>query len=212
MDPRKTYLSHKAEFENRLAAFRSVWQNGSDKDIFAELCYCLLTPREKARVAFNAVAALCDSGALVKSGESKIDKILKENGVALHPQKAQKIFINRRLYYPDTKQRLTNKFLCFADIFRSRAYLAKNIAGFGFKEASHFLRNIGFGSSLCILDTHMLRQLVEFKVIKEKPASLTPKRYLEIEALVTAFAKKKRIPLDALDLVFMYRENPEIMK
>jgi N-glycosylase/DNA lyase len=212
MDLHKTYLTHKIEFENRLKAFHSVWQKGSDEDIFAEFCYCLLTPREKAATAFKAVEALRNSNALVKSGENKIDSILKENGIALHPQKAHKIFINRKLYYPDTKRRLTNKYLCFNDIFLSRAELAKNIAGFGYKEASHFLRNLGFGASLCILDTHMLRQLVEFEIIAEKPASLTPRRYLEIESAVTSFTKKKRIPLDVLDLIFMYRENPEIMK
>lgn len=50
-----------------------------------------------------------------------------------------------------------------------------------YKEASHFLRNVGFGENIAILDRHILRNLVKLEVIDELPKTLTPKLYLEIE-------------------------------
>lgn len=50
-----------------------------------------------------------------------------------------------------------------------------------YKEASHFLRNVGFGEDIAILDRHILKNLVKLEVINELPKTLTPKLYLEIE-------------------------------
>jgi N-glycosylase/DNA lyase len=98
------------------------------------------------------------------------------------------------------------------DILKTREKLAKEVSGIGFKEASHFLRNIGLGQKTCILDTHVLNQLVALEVISEKPKTLTKNKYLEIESVMIKFAKKQGIPIDALDLVFMLMENPEVIK
>jgi N-glycosylase/DNA lyase len=209
---RKTYLSHRAEFDKRLEDFRSVWLNGSDEDIFAEFCYCLCTPREKAKIADTAITNLCRKNKLTRGSFTDVDKILLASGIALHPQKAERIIINRKKYFPGTKKKLAETFLCYDDIFASRKALAVNVTGFGFKEASHFLRNIGFGDQTCILDTHIARQLVQYKVIDAKPGSWTEKNYLRVEEAMKQFAKKEKIPLDVLDLVLIYRENPEILK
>lgn len=51
--------------------------------------------------------------------------------------------------------------------------------GFGYKTASWFLRNIGLGSRLAILDVHVYRTLKEFAIIP--PALRLESDYLEIE-------------------------------
>ena len=61
-----------------------------------------------------------------------------------------------------------------------RAWLVREVKGLGWKEASHFLRNIGF-RDLAILDRHILRNLRRHGVIRTIPASLPEKRYLAIE-------------------------------
>lgn len=38
-----------------------------------------------------------------------------------------------------------------------------------YKEASHFLRNVGFGEDVAILDRHILRNLERLAVIDEIP-------------------------------------------
>jgi len=76
-----------------------------------------------------------------------------------------------------------------------------HIAGLGTKEASHFLRGLGFShNQLAILDRVILRELVSFGVIKNLPRNLTRSTYLAIEDRVRNWANNAvGIPLDGLD-------------
>ncbi len=93
----------------------------------------------------------------------------------------------------------------------ARKYLAKNIKGLGLKEASHFLRNIGY-RGLAILDRHVLSTLREAGVIDQIPKSLTRKRYLEIERRFLEYAGRIGISPDALDLVMWSSKTGEVFK
>ena len=203
-------------FKARLSSFKKVWTHGSDVRIFEELCYCICTAREKAENALNAVSALTKNNydILVNGNYDKIDKVLFENGIALHPVKAERILKNRAVFYPNTKKKLQEKYR-FDNIREVREGLVRDVIGFGCKEASHFLRNIGCGSGLAIIDRHIKRQLIKYGVINESGAARTnisKKQYYEIEERMTEFANKLEIPMDILDMVLMYRENKEIIK
>ena len=93
-----------------------------------------------------------------------------------------------------------------------REWLVMKIKGIGFKEASHFLRNIGMGKELAILDRHILKNLVLLGVIDDIPKTLSKKNYLAIERKMCGFAKEIKIPLEHLDLVLWYKEKNEIFK
>ena len=97
-------------------------------------------------------------------------------------------------------------------IIGTREWLAKNVKGLGFKEASHFLRNIGFGQDVAILDRHILNNLKRLGVIDIIPKSLTPKRYSEIEERMAKFSKAMGIPLEELDLLFWSEETGHVFK
>ena len=84
--------------------------------------------------------------------------------------------------------------------------------GLGYKEASHFLRNIGVGLDLAILDRHIIKNLKRYGVIEEVPKSLTPKKYLEIEEKMKEFARRIDIPMPELDLLFWSMETGEVFK
>jgi len=107
----------------------------------------------------------------------------------------------------DLKQRLD-----FKDPIATREWLVANIKGMGYKEASHFLRNIGLGKGLAILDVHILKNLKRYGVLKKMPASLTKKTYLEIEEKMRRFSKKIGIPLEELDLLLWASETGFIFK
>ena len=92
-----------------------------------------------------------------------------------------------------------------------RSFLAKNVKGLGLKEASHFLRNTGH-ENFAILDRHILKNLVKYEAIKEIPKTLTQKKYLEIEYDFKNFARRVKIPMDHLDLLFWSEETGEIFK
>jgi len=93
-----------------------------------------------------------------------------------------------------------------------RDWLVKHVKGLGLKEASHFLRNIGMGEELAILDRHILKNLVCLGVIAGVPASLTPSRYKEIESRMKTFSSSIGIPMGELDLILWYRETGSIFK
>ena len=89
--------------------------------------------------------------------------------------------------------------------------LNKDIKGLAYKEASHFLRNIGF-KGYAILDKHIINSLHEFGVLKTNNKPKNAKDYLEIEQKFIDFAKQIGIDMDELDLLLWSRKNGRILK
>ena len=71
--------------------------------------------------------------------------------------------------------------------------MIKNIKGLGYKESSHFLRNIGF-DDYAIIDFHIVDILVKHNLI-ERPKSLTKRKYLEIEDTLRDLARETNLTL-----------------
>ena len=93
-----------------------------------------------------------------------------------------------------------------------REWIVNNIKGMAWKEAGHFLRNVGFGDEIAILDRHILKNLVRLQVIDEIPKTLTKKIYLEIEDKMKIYCKETNIPMASFDLLLWYLEAGEIFK
>jgi N-glycosylase/DNA lyase len=100
----------------------------------------------------------------------------------------------------------------FSNLEEAREWLVDNIKGMGYKEASHFLRNIGLGEEFAILDRHILKNLQLLGIIEEVPASLSRKRYFEIEKKMVRFSDRINIPMAHLDLLLWYKETGEVFK
>jgi N-glycosylase/DNA lyase len=88
----------------------------------------------------------------------------------------------------------------------------KNVRGLGYKEATHFLRNVGLNGGLAILDRHILRNLKRYRAIRSLPKSLSRKKYLALERSFLHFADRIGISLDELDLLFWSMETGVIRK
>ena len=204
------YASKKEEIISRLKEFERIWTESSDEEIFAELAFCLLTPQSKAKSCWEAILAIKDQDLLLKGTADEIKGRL--HGVRFHNKKAQYFVEARRLFL--NKGRISIKPLLkgFADIYECRDWLVRNIKGLGYKEAGHFLRNIGFGEKISILDRHILRNLNLLGVIEVIPESLGRAKYLQIEKDMSAFSKQIRIPLSHLDLLLWYKETGAIFK
>ncbi|MEM7819226.1 MAG: N-glycosylase/DNA lyase [Candidatus Aenigmatarchaeota archaeon] len=209
MKLQEVYQKKKGEIEKHLNKFRKNYKQ-SDKEIFAELCFCLLTPQSKAKICWEAIEKLVKNKLLYVGDENDIARYLV--GVRFHNNKAKYIISARNFFSKNGKIKIKEKLERFNDINSMREYLAKNIKGFGMKEASHFLRNIGFYNDITILDRHILRNLKKHNVIDEIPKTLTKKKYLEIEKKMIEFSKKINIPLSHLDLLFWSMETGEIFK
>jgi len=202
---KRQHFVRKEEIKRRLEEFKRV-QKKPDKEIFAELAFCVLTPQSKAFNCWNAVLELQKTGLLYNGKHSEIGKVLQKK-VRFHNNKAKYIVENRKLFVNGLKEKIFSE----KDNRALRKHLVENVRGYGYKEASHFLRNIGF-RDLAILDRHILKHLVNLRVIEEVPKSLTEKRYMEIEQKFLEFSEKIGIPIDELDLLFWSSETGEVFK
>lgn len=207
---KKYWLSIKPLIEQRERHFESVWKKGSEQEIFAELAFCLFTPQSKAEFCWKAVCALADKGMLFKSSAAEIADTI--SAVRFRRNKSAFLVKAREQFMPKGKLEIKKVLASFKDIYELRLWLIKNIKGIGFKEAGHFLRNIGLSKELAILDRHILKNLLLFGAIKEIPASLTPSVYTKIEKQTLAFAKKISVPPSHLDMVFWCKESGGIFK
>src|SRR3989344_905792 len=86
----------------------------------------------------------------------------------------------------------------------------ENVKGFGMKESSHFLRNIGV-KDIAIIDFHIVDLLVAEGLI-QRPKSLSREKYLEIEDVLIGLANKVNLSLAELDLYLWYIETGKVLK
>ena len=201
------YRKKKSHIKKRLKEFKG---SQKDEDLFAELAFCLLTPQSKAVSCDRAVKELKKEDLLSVGTARRIGCKLK--GLArFHNKKADYLVAARRIF-KNNKKLEVNKKLDRRDVLKTREWLVKNIKGLGYKESSHFLRNIGLGRDIAILDVHILRNLKRLGVIEKIPASLNKKTYIETENRMREFAKKIKIPLGELDLLFWSGETGFIFK
>jgi len=187
--------------EKRIKEFENI--GSSSKAVFSELCFCLLTANWKAKESIAIQKELSERG-FVCLPQKELQKILKEMGHRFHPQRAEYICLARK--HLNIKEKIKGM-----DEFNAREWLVKNIKGLGYKEASHFLRNIGY-KNVAIIDRHILNLLVDYRLIKKKPSSLNKKNYLEIEKILKIIAEKTNLNLAKLDLYMWYMKTGKILK
>ena len=194
-------LAHR--IRSRLAEFDAV----RPSEYFYELAYCLLTPQSSAVNADAVVAKLRSSGFF----EHGIDPepLLRDPAhyIRFHRVKSLRL-LEARTRHSETMRII----LADPGPVELRRRLVEHVNGFGLKEATHFMRNIGRSRGLAILDRHILRNLKRFGAIRSIPPTLTIKRYLSIERRFDALARKIGIPVEELDLVFWSMETGEIRK
>jgi N-glycosylase/DNA lyase len=204
------YNSIKDEIHTRLNEFKDKWKNGNDKDIFAELVFCILTPQSKAKTCWKAVCSLVEKNYLLSDDRIKIAEII--NPVRFKNNKAKYITLAKKSFFRDGKlliKPIINKFKTNIEL---RDWLFENIKGIGLKESNHFARNIGLGQNIAILDRHILKNLKLLNVIDEIPKTINKKTYLDIEQKMIQFSKDIRIDMEYLDFVLWYKEAKEVFK
>ncbi len=193
---------HRETIRERLEEFRNV----PPEEYLFELLYCLLTPQSKAAHAERVIVRLRSEG----FPEPEIDPtpILRDpaNYIRFHNQKGRRIILLRERW-EDIFKVITSDRPSKA----KRKWLAENVNGLGWKEASHFLRNIGH-LDLAIIDRHILKHLLRCGTIDELPKTITPRRYLELEERFAELARTFGLGLQELDLLFWSFEEGSVRK
>ena len=204
------WKSAKKEIQQRVDCFDSIKNNSCDKAIFAELAFCIFTPQSKAISCWNAIKRLNEKNLLYNGTVNEIAKNI--TGVRFHNNKSKYLIQARNLFTINKSIKIKKKLESFKNTEELRKWLIANIKGFGYKEASHFLRNIGMGKKLAILDRHILKNLHYFKAIKEIPQTITEKKYIEIEKQMNKFCEKIKIPMSHMDLLLWCIQTGGIFK
>ena len=208
---KKLYAAKREDIESRLSTFeKHRTRKNNDDSIFCELAFCLLTPQSKAKACWDAILRLRNDNILLHGSAYQIKNCL--HCVRFHNKKAEYLISARNLFLQDKKTSIKKTLERFHDLHECRDWLVQHIKGLGYKEASHFLRNIGYGENIAILDRHILKNLCRLGIIHEIPQSLSRSQYLHIENKMAGFAKRIAIPLPHLDLLLWSTETGEIFK
>jgi len=193
--------------ETRLKEFQQL-HDSSGSEWFSELCFCLLTANSRADKSIAIQKELGSTGFINKTQE-EICNVIRKHGHRFHNNKAKYIVAARA--HLNIKQRI----LSLNDVFEAREFLVKNIKGLGYKEASHFLRNVGY-TNLAIIDRHILRFMINNNLISEISKTITPKKYIEFEKLLVDFRDtefdKNQISLSKLDLIIWEKMTGSVLK
>jgi N-glycosylase/DNA lyase len=191
-----SYEEKKDLIKKRLEEFKQTYQN--EEKIFEELAFCIFAANSSAKMGLKAVELLRP----VINGSLDDYKRAVFKRVRFYNLRANYLFDNKR-FKGNFRKILNNENI--------RDFLVENIKGFGLKEASHFLRNIGF-SGYCILDKHIINSLFELGVFPDNKPPKNREEYLEKEELMKEFAKKINIPVDDLDLLLWSNKTGEVLK
>lgn len=195
---------------SRLEEFAEVWRSGDNARIFEELVFCIFTAGASARMGLVCIEKARPS--LLTGTQEEICSAISR--YHRYPEARAAYIVHTRDYLQrELDFKLKEKLAGFEDMNERRDFIAANpgIKGIGYKEASHFLRNIGF-RGYAILDKHVLRSLHEFGVLDSPQPPSNRKKYLDMEKKMMIFADEIGIDFDELDLLLWSSKTGEILK
>lgn len=204
------YIERGADIRQRIAEFDAIWESGTDEKLWEEMVYCFFTGGCSARMGLNSVEAVRPI-LLTGTHDELMNKLV---GKHRYPRaRSGYIVASRDFLQEHCGMRLREKLKSFDDHFERRDWLVKEkrIKGLGYKEASHYLRNIGL-KGYAILDKHILRSLAELKIISDPKPPNTRLKYLTVEKELQKLAVRLKIDFDELDLVLWSLKTGEILK
>lgn len=198
---------------------RVDWKNMTEGELWSELCLCILSSNVPYEMAKSSFFHLREKGLLdyIQMTRTSFEKrIAKELAKPIYlPMK--KDGSPRKYRFPNVRAKnivearkviyCNNGFFsllhCFDSDIKARDFLATHIPGIGLKEASHFLRNIKYSSSLAIIDSHIISFLKEVSLITadiKNGKILNPKTYYRMEMIMQSISARYNLDLSVLDL------------
>jgi N-glycosylase/DNA lyase len=207
---RAAHCMRRREIRARLDEFADVWRTASDARLWEEMVFCIFTAGASARMGLGSVEAVRH---LLAGGTHEELSAALQRKHRYPNSRAGYIVVTRDFLAGDCGMRLRERLESFANPFERRDWLARErgVKGLGYKESSHFLRNVGL-RGYAILDKHILRCLAEVGVIESPRPPTTRARYLATEERLRRFARDVGVDFDELDLVLWSMKTGEILK
>lgn len=185
-----------------------------EKDILFELVLSVLGSQNKYEVALKFTEEIQKHNLLKlintelerQKVQNKIENILassvyvEDKPIRYRFPKSRAEYIAYNLWFLSS----INGMKCFLENETShlevRKFFVKNIKGIGPKQASHFLRNIGFSNNIAILDVHVLRYMQIQGLIDESIKTISSlNMYEKIENILKNFLKYLSYPIGLID-------------
>ncbi len=176
--------------EQRIKSFLHV----PEEQYFYELCFCLCTPQSKAENALQVQQQL----EALNFQFADVDPLplLRDprHYIRFHRQKAE------RLCWLKAHWQIVASGLAKAEtVTAKRQFLVRTVKGLGWKEASHFLRNIGY-LDVAVIDRHIVRMMAEIGILSRMVVPGSEKQYKIIEKIFCDFARAVGLTPAHLDL------------
>ncbi len=188
--------------ENRKQDFIRAGKS-SPEIIYGELCFCILTANTSAEMGIRTQEIIGLEGFL-NFDEETMRMRLKEARYRFYNVRS-KFLVQSRWIVDELPHIIAMK-----DRIGARDYLVNNLKGIGYKEASHFLRNVGV-FDFSILDKHILNM-----IRKEHPERKflvgSRKNYLETEKTILEFADSISLEPGILDLYLWKIATGKLLK
>ncbi|HIH65704.1 MAG TPA: N-glycosylase/DNA lyase [Nanoarchaeota archaeon] len=205
------YSEKKQEIKSRLQEFSKL-RGASDERLFYELCFCIMAVQTSGVRSWKTAESL-RRNKFFERGQ-RPEKFLREGYIRFHNNKSKHL-LEMRAKFPEILRALkgaSSMASGIKSIEEMREWLVQNVKGVGWKEASHFLRNIGRTRELAILDRHILRNMVRFGFADGMPKSLTKNKYLELEQSFINMASSLEMKPAELDLLLWAKETGFVFK
>lgn len=206
---------------------QNSWKNLSESDLWFELCFCILSSNVPFEQAKSATVHLNNKQFLepywIMENLSSLDIIARELSKPICLPK-KKDGMLRKYRFPNVRAKnivsatnfIYSKKNCLKNTLHelesesiAREFLVRNVSGLGLKEASHFLRNIGYASSLAIIDVHIISFMKELKLISGN-SPITNRKYFELEEKMQKLAEFYGLNLAIFDnAIWNYMKNKQ---
>ncbi len=187
--------------DSRIQEFKELDKKSND-ELFKELCFCILTANFNAEKSIKIQKEIGEC--FLTDSKDVLARKLRDCGHRFPSARAA--YISESIKCKDSLGEIVQ----IHDGNALREWIVENVKGLGYKEASHFLRNVGF-DDYAIIDFHIVDLLVDYKLI-EKPKTITKRKYMAIENLLKKLARKTNLTLAELDLYLWYMETGKILK
>jgi len=213
------------EYSNLVETFhrRKKWIEMSENDVWEELCLCILSSNVPYELAVSAFWHLHNRQLLRPKWIIRCKSAVQQIGYEL----SKRIYLPRKKDGSYRKYRFPNiRARNIADAAKTlyqencgllwilknsnseqeaRDFLAKNVQGIGLKEASHFLRNIGYSSSLAIIDSPIISFLIEVEAIPhERIKAVTSEMYIRLERILQDMCQSLGLNLSIFDMAIWH--------
>lgn len=197
---------------------RKSWTELSEEELWEELCICILSSNVPYDLALSAFYHLREN------------EFLDRERIIANSNSTQEISfeLSRRIYQPKRRDGTLRKYrfpnVRASDIAKAavtlyyetdglsellknsgsekeaRGFLVDNVSGIGLKEASHFLRNIGYSKSLAIVDSHVVAFLMEIGELSDRVTTVTPAVYVRLEEILLNLCNSLGLNMSIFDM------------